>query len=96
MYEEDKPNCFKRIQHCALWSKSEARRFCSLQNTHIADKHSFTENESLKLDISGIYREREKLDLPFGSTDTVNKGSLTIHTGGKFDSYLQILAAPTC
>ena len=56
----------------------------------------FRKNKSLKLDISGIYRGKEKLDLPFGYTDMVNKGKHTIYTGGKFDSYLHIPVAPRC
>jgi hypothetical protein len=54
----------------------------------------FRKDETLKLDISGIYRGREKVDVPFGYTDTVNKGLHSIYTGGKFDSYLLIPISP--
>jgi predicted acyl esterase len=54
----------------------------------------FRKNETLKLDISGIYRGGEKVDVPFGYTDTVNKGTHSIYTGGKFDSYLMIPISP--
>ncbi len=50
----------------------------------------FRKGEALKLDISGIYRAGEKVDVPFGYSDTVNKGMHSIYTGGKFDSYLLI------
>ena len=55
----------------------------------------FRKGETLKLDISGIYRGGEKVDVPFGYTDTVNKGTHSLYTGGKFDSYLLIPVSPT-
>ena len=54
----------------------------------------FRKGETLKLDISGIYRGGEKVDVPFGYTDTVNKGMHSIYAGGKFDSYLLIPISP--
>jgi predicted acyl esterase len=50
----------------------------------------FRRGETLKLEISGIYRGGERVEVPFGYTDTVNKGIHSIYTGGKYDSYLLI------
>ena len=54
----------------------------------------FRKGETLKLEISGIYRGGESIEVPFGYTDTVNKGTHSIYTGGKYDSYLLIPVLP--
>lgn len=54
----------------------------------------FRKGETLKLDISGIYRGGERVEVPFGHTDTVNKGMHSIYTGGKYDSYLLVPVVP--
>jgi predicted acyl esterase len=54
----------------------------------------FRKGETLRLDISGIYRGGEKVEVPFGYTDTVNKGTHSIYTGGKYDSCLLIPVVP--
>ena len=54
----------------------------------------FRKDEILKLEVSGIYRGGEKVDVPFGYTDTVNKGMHSIYTGGKYDSCLLIPISP--
>lgn len=54
----------------------------------------FRKGETLKLDISGIYRGGENIEVPFGHSDTVNKGTHSIYTGGKYDSYLLIPLLP--
>ena len=50
----------------------------------------FRKGEELRLNISGIYRGGEKIEVPFGYTDTVNKGMHSIYSGGKYGSYLLI------
>jgi predicted acyl esterase len=50
----------------------------------------FRKGESLKLDISGIYRGGESIEVPFGYDDTVNRGMHSIFTGGKYDSHLLV------
>jgi predicted acyl esterase len=50
----------------------------------------FRQGETLKLDISGIYRGGESIEVPFGYTDTVNKGIHAIYTGAEYDSNLLI------
>jgi predicted acyl esterase len=54
----------------------------------------FRKGESLKLDISGIYRGGENIEVPFGYSDTVNRGIHTIFTGGKYDSNLLVPLVP--
>jgi predicted acyl esterase len=54
----------------------------------------FRKGESLKLDISGIYRGGENIEVPFGYSDTVNRGMHSIYTGGKYDSHLLIPLVP--
>ena len=56
----------------------------------------FRKGETLKLDISGNYRGGESVEVPFGYTDTVNKGIHTIYTGGEYDSYFLIPVVPSC
>ncbi len=54
----------------------------------------FRKGESLKLDISGIYRGGENIEVPFGHSETVNKGMHSIYTGGKYDSHLLVPLVP--
>jgi predicted acyl esterase len=54
----------------------------------------FRKSEALKLEISGIYRGGENIEVPFGYNDTVNRGMHTIFTGGKYDSHLLIPSVP--
>ena len=48
----------------------------------------FSKGEMLRLEVSGVYRGGENIPGPYGYSDSVNKGTHSIHTGGKFDSYL--------
>jgi predicted acyl esterase len=54
----------------------------------------FRKGETLQLDISGSYRPGENLELPFAYTETVNRGTHTVVTGGKYDSCLVIPVVP--
>ena len=55
----------------------------------------FRKGETLRLEISGLYRGAQRIEVPFDySGETVNKGMPTIYTGGKFDSHLLVPIAP--
>jgi predicted acyl esterase len=50
----------------------------------------FRKNETLRLVISGIYGGGEVVNVPFGFNASVNRGTHSIYTGGKYDSYLLV------
>jgi predicted acyl esterase len=54
----------------------------------------FRQGEALKLDISGIYRGGESVDVPFAHDETVNQGTHSIYTGGKYESFLLVPVVP--
>jgi predicted acyl esterase len=55
----------------------------------------FHKGETLRLEISGLYRGGQRIEVSFDySGEMVNKGTHTIYTGGKFDSHLLIPIVP--
>ena len=48
----------------------------------------FSKGEMLRLEVSGVYRGGESIQMDYGYNESVNKGMHTIYTGSKFDSYL--------
>jgi predicted acyl esterase len=54
----------------------------------------FHKGEMLRLVISGIYGGGEITNVPYGFNASVNQGTHSIYTGGKYDSYLLIPVLP--
>jgi uncharacterized protein len=48
----------------------------------------FSKDEMLRLEVSGVYRGGEDIEMAYGYDDSVNKGMHAIYTGGRFDSHL--------
>jgi predicted acyl esterase len=48
----------------------------------------FRKGETLRLEVSGLYRGGESVEGAYGFTDSVNKGTHSIYAGGKYDSHL--------
>jgi uncharacterized protein len=55
----------------------------------------FRKGETLKLVISGIYGGGEIVNVPFGFNASVNRGTHSIYTGSKYDSYLLVPLMPS-
>jgi predicted acyl esterase len=55
----------------------------------------FRKGETLRLVISGIYGGGEIVNVPFGFNASVNRGTHSIYTGSKFDSYLLVPLMPS-
>jgi predicted acyl esterase len=54
----------------------------------------FRKGETLRLIISGIYGGGEIANVPYGFNASVNRGTHSIYTGGKYDSYLLVPVVP--
>lgn len=54
----------------------------------------FRKGETLRMVISGIYGGGEIVDVPYGFNASVNQGTHSIYTGGKYDSYLLVPVVP--
>ncbi|HEY4711058.1 MAG TPA: CocE/NonD family hydrolase C-terminal non-catalytic domain-containing protein, partial [Dehalococcoidia bacterium] len=54
----------------------------------------FRQGETLRLVISGIYGGGEITDVPYGFNASINQGTHSVYTGGKYDSYLLVPVVP--
>jgi predicted acyl esterase len=54
----------------------------------------FREGETLRLVVSGIFGGGEIKNVPYGFNASVNKGTHSIYTGGKYGSYLLVPVVP--